>query len=110
MMATDSPVAARNRDAKAERLITNGRCHELASIPGKLWTGVIVGDTGRYLVTSVHDDLIQNLRLGTGSVPAREHCPCPAFGNTGRCAHTLAAHKLRSRSEPIDDLFARVGA
>jgi hypothetical protein len=109
-MPRDSPVAQRNRDAKSDRLITTGRCHTLASIPGKVWTGVIEGDSGRYLVTSVDGDAITDLRLGTGAVPPREHCGCHAFTHTSRCAHALAAWKLRIRSTPVDELFNRLGA
>lgn len=100
----------RNQDAKAERLITEGRCHPLATVPGKVWTGVIVGDSSRYLVTSVDSDAISDLNLGTGPAAPYEHCACHAFAHTSHCAHTLAAFKLRVRSTPVDDLFARLGA
>jgi hypothetical protein len=103
---------AQNRDAKAERLISEGRCHELASVPGKLWIGVVVGDTGRYTVYSVHGDYLPE--LGTGLVPPTVGCQCKAFefagvGTERSCVHTDAAARLRIRSTPIDDVFRMVG-
>lgn len=103
---------AQNRNDKAERLINEGRCHELASVPGKVWMGVIVGDTGRYTVYNVDGDHLPN--LGTGLVPPTRGCQCEAFTYSGEgsergCAHTDAAAKLRIRSTPTDELFRMAG-
>lgn len=111
------PSRAQNRDAKAERLIAEGRCHELASVPGKLWMGVVVGDTSSYTVFDVDSDAILEPfggTLSTSAVPATRGCQCPAFGFSGEgnergCAHTDAASKLRIRSTPVDELFRMAG-
>jgi hypothetical protein len=104
---SENPKVAANREAKAERLIAEGKCHALAVVPGKLWAGVIVGDSGRYLVADVNPDMISALNLGTGLVPVPQGCPCPQFVNVGRCAHARAAQKLRIASEPVEELFER---
>jgi hypothetical protein len=106
------PSRAANRYAKAERLIAEGRCRELVSVPGKVWMGVVVGDTGRYTVFDVDSDYMPN--LGTGLVPPTRGCQCEAFkfsgeGNERGCAHTDAALKLRIRSIPEDELFRMAG-
>jgi hypothetical protein len=110
---------AANRDAKAERLIAEGRCHELACVPGKLWMGVVVGDTGTYTVYDVDSDYIVEPFGGTLSsfaVPAKRGCQCPSFGFSSDvptergCSHTDAASKLRTRSIPADELRQAAGA
>lgn len=112
------PSRAQNRDAKAERLIAEGRCHELASVPGKLWMGVVVGDTSSYTVYDVGSDYIVEPfdgTMSTAAVPAKRGCQCPAFGFSSEeptqrgCAHTDAAGKLRIRSTPVDELFRMAG-
>lgn len=99
-----------NRAAKALRLIDEGRCHVLAVVPGKVWTGVVVGDTGRYLVTSVDADAMYSLNLGTGPAAPYSSCSCDAFRHGALCSHVEAALRLRVRSTPVDELFAAVGA
>ena len=99
-----------NRHAKAERLIAEGRCHVLASVPGKLWMGVIVGDTGTYTVFDADMEALWSRVQTAGVVPARRGCQCKAFENSGQgtnrsCAHTDAAAKLRIASTSADDLF-----
>jgi len=106
-----SPAMSRNRDAKAERLISKNRCHPLALIPGKFWSGVIDGDSGCYLVTSVDDDTLrERVPSKTGAVPPRESCTCEGYHFQGACSHVEAAARLRRRSEPVEDIFRRLEA
>jgi hypothetical protein len=101
----------RHEESKADRLIREGRCRCITEIPGALWVGVVIGDTGRHLVTEVADDLIMALRLGTGSVPARSSCTgCEGFAAEGVCSHTHAAFRLRLACTPADVLFAEASA
>lgn len=106
-MNTTSVASARsrNQNAKAERLIADGRCHPLAATPGKVWAGVIEGDTHPYLVTVVDGSALPD--LGTGPVPSRSTCQCTSYVRTGACAHALAGYKLLIASTPAEDLFAQ---
>lgn len=94
-------------ERKADRLIDTGRCHELQSIPGLLWVGVVEGDTGRHLVTEVADDLTRRFSASSGLPVATRSCSaCEGFAADGMCSHVHAAFLLRLRSESVDVVFA----
>lgn len=99
-----------NRDNRARRLIAEGKCLPLTVVPGKVWLGVIIGDSGRYTVFSVSEDAMAQVPVPTGLVPPRWGCQCESFKYNEVCAHVHAATILRVQSTPMDELWAQVGA